>query len=283
MILDRFKTNRTCDKKWQANSHREVGFVFLSYNTTGMPHLPLKGQRALVTGAGLRIGKAVALALADAGADVVVHYLSSETEARDTAARIRRKGRRAWALRADLGDPAQAAALFEEARRKAGPVRVLVNNASVFPSDRVTGLSWEGLSENLRVNAFAPLVLGRALRAQGLAGCIVNVLDCRIQDYDKEHASYHLSKRMLFTLTRMMALEFAPKVRVNAVAPGLILPPRGRSRAWLERLKDTNPLCGLGSPQDVAEAALFLLRSRFVTGQTLYVDGGRHMRGAVYG
>jgi pteridine reductase len=257
--------------------------VFLSYNTTGMPDSPLKGRRALVTGAGLRIGKAVALALADAGADVLVHYLGSEAAARATAALIRRKGRKAWTLRADLGDPAQAAWLFEEARRKAGPVRVLVNSASVFPSNRVTGFSWEDLADSLRVNAFAPLVLCRALAAQGSGGTAVNLLDCRIQDYDREHAAYHLSKRMLFTLTRMMALEFAPKVRVNAVAPGLILPPRGKGRAYLESLRGTNPLGGLGSPRDVAEAVLFLLRSRFVTGQVLYVDGGRHMRGAVYG
>ena len=135
----------------------------------------------------------------------------------------------------------------------------------------------------MRINAWAPFVLGRALARERRGGCIVNLLDSRITDYDAEHAAYHLSKRMLATLTRMMALEFAPRVRVNAVAPGLILPPPGEDDGYLERLKRTNPLERHGEPADVAEAVLFLARSLFVTGQTIFVDGGRHMRGAVYG
>ena len=102
-------------------------------------------------------------------------------------------------------------------------------------------------------------------------------------DYDRAHAAYHLSKRMLFTLTRMMALEFAPQIRVNAVAPGLILPPPGQDASFLERMASTNPLGRHGDASDVADAVLFLTGAGFVTGQVIYVDGGRHMKGAVYG
>ncbi|MFW6158915.1 MAG: SDR family oxidoreductase, partial [Planctomycetota bacterium] len=119
--------------------------------------------------------------------------------------------------------------------------------------------------------------------AQGRDGAIVNFLDTRVVAYDREHVAYHLSKRMLFSLTRMMALEFAPAVRVNAVAPGLILPPPGRDRAYLERLKSSNPLNRVGTLGQVTEAVLFLLGNEFVTGQVVFVDGGQHMNGRTYG
>ena len=246
--------------------------------------LPLAGKTALVTGAAKRLGRAISLGLARAGADLVVHCRASAPEAEALAKEIRGLGRRAWVAEAELSDPAQAESLFARARRAAsGRVDILVNSAAIFPKGRLTELSAEDLAANVGINALAPLILSRALARQKHEGCIVNLLDSRIADYDAEHAAYHLSKRMLFTLTRMMALEFAPQVRVNAVAPGLILPPAGEDDGYLERLKGSNPLQSHGSPQDVAEAVLFLARSAFVTGQVLYVDGGRHMRGAVYG
>ena len=237
---------------------------------------------ALVTGGGRRLGKAIALALARAGLDVVVHCNRSAKDARKTASEIRALGRRAWVLEADLSDPVQAQALFALARRAAGRIDVLVNSASVFKESRLSSFTPEELSEAVALNAMAPLLLTRAFARQKSAGCVVNLLDCRIADYDAKHAAYHLSKRMLFTITRMSAIEFAPRVRVNAVAPGLILPPEGESGAYLERLKHTNPLGTHGSAQDVAEAVLFLVQSPFVTGQVLYVDGGRHMKRTIY-
>jgi len=243
----------------------------------------LKGQTALVTGAAKRLGRALALALADAGADVIVHYRSSRAEAESLAAEIARRGRRAWPLAADLADPQAAGALFAAAAKVAGPVHLLVNNASIFPRGRILDFSHADLLGNLHVHAWSPLVLARDLAAQGLAdGCVINLLDARVVDYDREHAAYHLSKRMLFTLTRMLALELAPAIRVNAVAPGLVLPPTGEDSSYLERLRHTNPLTRHGEAEDVAEAALFLARSRFVTGQVLFVDGGRHLKGGLY-
>jgi hypothetical protein len=126
------------------------------------------------------------------------------------------------------------------------------------------------------------LELCREFAKQVRGGAIVNFLDTRVLDYDREHMSYHLSKRALFTLTRAMALEFAPAIRVNAVAPGLVLPPAGKDQSYLDALVHTNPLQAHGSVEDVAAAVLFLVTSPFVTGQVIYVDGGRHMLGGVY-
>ena len=141
----------------------------------------------------------------------------------------------------------------------------------------------QDLEDNIQVNAISPLLIARSFAEQGCEGAIVNFLDTRITEYDNGHAAYHLSKRMLFTLTRMMALEFAPSIRVNAVAPGLILPPPGEDLSYLQKLAHTNPLNRIGSPESITDAVLFLLRSEFVTGQVIFVDGGYHMKGSVYG
>jgi len=133
------------------------------------------------------------------------------------------------------------------------------------------------------VNALAPLLLSRSFAMGPNAEAIVNFLDTMTFDYDKQHIAYHLSKRMFHALTQMMALEFAPRIRVNAIAPGLVLPPEGKDAAYLERLKNSNPLQRVGSPEGITAAVLFLLRSGFITGQTLFVDGGRHLRASIYG
>lgn len=164
-----------------------------------------------------------------------------------------------------------------------GPVDVLINSASLYTEERMGDLSPESLMTNVNLNALAPFLLSRAFAQQNREGSIVNFLDTRIDDYDENHVSYHLSKRMLFSITRMMAMEFAPKVRVNAVAPGLILPPEGKDDSYLQKLASTNPLNAHGGPADIVSTVLYLLRSPFVTGQVIYVDGGRHMLGGVYG
>jgi hypothetical protein len=243
----------------------------------------LTGRTALVTGAAKRLGAATALELARHGAGVVVHYGRSGAEAEQVAEAARAFGGPAWTVGADLADPAAADALFDRAVQVAGPIDILVNNASIFPRAGLTTLSAAELHANIDVNAVAPLLLSRRFFGQGGPGSIVNFLDARIVDFDSEHAGYHLSKRMLFSLTRMMALEFAPAVRVNAVAPGLILPPEGEDESYLDRLAHTNALRRHGSARDVTDAVLFLIRSEFITGQVIFVDGGRHMKGAMYG
>jgi hypothetical protein len=247
--------------------------------------LPLTGRTALVTGAAKRIGRGVALALAEAGVDVVVHYRSSRGEAEATASLIRRAGRQAWSVQADLGNADQAATLLARAAEAAAaPVDILVNNASTFSADTVMDFTPQTLLASVQLHAMAPLVLARAFAAQKLpAGDIVNFLDSRMEDYDRRHASYHLGKRMLWTITRMLATELAPAIKVNAVAPGLILPPKGKDEQYLADLAHTNPLNRVGSVAGIAAAVRMLVESDFITGQVIYVDGGRHIRGNFYG
>lgn len=237
---------------------------------------------ALITGAARRLGRALALALAEQGSDVVVHYHHSADEAAGLVRAIQDLGVRAWRIRADLRDRGQVEGLFDQAVREAGPIDVLVNNASVWPEETVWDVSEASLQAAMQIHVAAPLVLSRRLARQGRPGHIINILDTRVTSYDKGHAAYHLSKRALLTLTRMLALELAPAVAVNAIAPGLILPPEGQDETYLQRLAHTNPMNRHGHARDIAEALLFLLRSRFITGQVIYVDGGFHMKGHLY-
>lgn len=244
--------------------------------------IDLRGQTALVTGGAKRLGAALARALARRGVHVVIHYRSSSREAEDLVAELSRMGVKAWTVAGDLGNLDACEPVFEKAVHQAGPIDILVNNASIFPDSRLDDFTASQLFENVQVNAMAPTLLCRLFAGQERPGTIVNFLDTRILDYDRRHVAYHLSKRMLHALTKMMAIEYAPGIRVNAVAPGLVLPPPGQDESYLERLAHTNPLQRHGSADDVAEAAVFLVASDFVTGQVLYVDGGRHLKGRMY-
>jgi len=243
----------------------------------------LTGKTALVTGAAQRIGRAIATAMAGAGANVVIHYNSSGEEAERLATDLAGRGINVWTIQADLSKPTEAAALIGRTLSLTNSLDLLVNNASTFPESALTNFTSVELHDSIDMNALGPFAIARSFHQLGCTGAVVNLLDCMIADYDRKHVAYHLSKRMLFSLTRMMAVEFAPAVRVNAVAPGLTLPPVGKDESYLAGLASSNLLNAVGSVEDVAEAVLFLLRSTFVTGQVIYVDGGRNLRGAMYG
>jgi hypothetical protein len=170
--------------------------------------------------------------------------------------------------------------LIERAREIAGSVDILINNASIFPAEPLDTLTWSELSANVEVNAWVPLTLSRRFAAQLRArGSIINLHDTHLAGFDFEHSGYILSKHMLATLTRMLALELAPNITVNAVAPGLILPPPGADESYLTAHAHRLPLQRHGGPRDIAEAIVYLVRSDFITGQVIYVDGGRHLLG----
>lgn len=241
----------------------------------------------LITGAANRIGRALALRAAGDGANVIIHYNSSQGPADELAAAINHSGKKAYIIQADLASQSDVAALIPRVIELAGPIDVLINSASIFESSKVTDFTIEDLHRDIMINSFAPLVLSRAFAKANTAKksprpVIINMLDTRITDYDREHAAYHLSKRMLYTLTRMTAFEFAPGIRVNAVAPGLILPPKDHDQAYLEQLRTTNPLHEIGDVDQVAAAVQFLVNTEFVTGQVIFIDGGRHLKGNVY-
>ncbi len=242
----------------------------------------MEGKTALVTGAGRRLGRDIALSLAREGVDVGIHYHQSGKEAAALTGKIRDLGRRASGFEADLSDPQSAGGLFDRAVADLGGIDILINNASVFPESGLEDVTARMIQENVQINAVAPLALAQAFAGQERPGVIINLLDCRVVDYDAKHVAYHLSKRMLYSLTRMMAIEYAPRIRVGGVAPGLILPPPGEDEGYLERLAHTNPLLAHGCAGDVSSAVLFLVRSPFVTGQVIFVDGGRHLKGRVY-
>ena len=237
----------------------------------------LSGQTALVTGAAVRLGRACARALAARGAGVIIHYRTSAEEALRLADEIVSGGGRAWTLQADLTKEEEAAALVPRAIQRAGGLSILVNSAAIFPSDTVENMTLDAMVACLRVNAWAPLLLSRSFAEHAGRGKIVNFLDTRVAGYDWRHVSYIVSKHVLELLTRMCALQFAPEIAVNAVAPGLILPPPGEDHSYLDALVGTVPLRKHGRAEDVAEAVAFLATSEFLTGQVIYVDGGRHL------
>jgi NAD(P)-dependent dehydrogenase (short-subunit alcohol dehydrogenase family) len=245
--------------------------------------ISLSGKTALVTGAGKRLGRAIALTLAERGANVVLHCRLSVAEAGRVAGAIRAMGRFAWVIQADLSRSEDAEAMIDRAAHEAGSLDFLINSASAFPEGRLVDMTPDEFHSILDVNAFSPFAAARRFAGLGGEGAVVNLLDARVTDYDREHAAYHVAKRVLRDFTRMMAVEFAPSVRVNAVAPGLILPPDGKDESYLDGLAGTNALRRHGCAEDVAEAVAFLLQSDFVTGQVLYVDGGRNLRGNMYG
>ena len=238
----------------------------------------LEGKTALVTGGAHRIGRAIVLAMATHGANVVIHYNSSAADAESTAADARAQGVDAWTICADLSDARQAEGLVPAAHDFKGGIDILINNAAVFPRSTLESLTPESLGETVAVNAIAPLIITRAFARLAGEGTVVNILDSRIRRTDTGHVSYQLSKNMLASLTRLMALEYAPHIRVNGVAPGLIMPPPGQDGSYLRERLSKNILHRSGTVEDVADAVLFLVTGKFITGETVFVDGGENIR-----
>jgi pteridine reductase len=238
----------------------------------------LKGKTALVTGAGKRIGYAIATALADEGVNLVLHYNQSAKEAQKLAAELKLRKVNTWLIQSDFDKPAEVESLISRLIELSGTLDFLINSASIFKNNTIENVDYQSLVQHIQVNAWTPFVLSRTFARKIKTGKIINLLDTRIQSYDFNHIAYILSKNMLATLTRMMALEFAPRITVNSIAPGLILPPPGQDQSYLDKLIDTVPLKKHGDPQDIAAAVVYLLQNEFITGQIIYVDGGRHLR-----
>ncbi len=239
--------------------------------------MKLAGQTALVTGGAKRIGRAICQALADAGCDVVVHYGTSEAEADKTVEDLRGRGVKAWAVRANLLETDEAEGLVGTASAAAGrPITLLVNNASAFPQQPWKTATYGDVDHMMRIHAWAPFAAMRALAAQG-GQAVVNLLDTRITADDPIHAPYLLSKQALWHLTKDAARTFAP-MRVNGVAPGPILTPTdGSGDTDMQAAIDATVLGRMGTPQEIAHAVRFLLEADYVTGDVVFVDGGRHL------
>jgi len=237
----------------------------------------LGGKRALVTGGVQRVGQAIALALGRAGMRVAVHYRSSRAGAEATASAIRAAGGDAVLLQADLDDRHQARRLADDALTALGGLDLFVASAASFERIPFDAIDDDAFDRSLRLNLASPFALAHrltpALRAS--RGSMVFITDTSATAPFKNHLPYVVSKGAVRQLVRTLALELAPEVRVNAVAPGTVLPPETMDRAVLDRLLRQIPLGRHGDAADVAQAVVYLAQARFVTGQELVVDGGR--------
>jgi NAD(P)-dependent dehydrogenase (short-subunit alcohol dehydrogenase family) len=250
----------------------------MTSHNTGQSVSKLKGKTALITGASKRIGRALAIALAEEGVNIVAHDRKSlERETIKVCGEVTDCGARSWNISADLEKPEEYETLVARSIRAAGSLDILVNNASIFLPSTIMDVGFGDVTRHMHINAWTPFVLSREFARLVRSGKIINLLDTNISGHDRTHVAYIVSKQMLASLTKICALEFAPGITVNGVAPGLILPPNGKDETYLENLSKTVPLKRHGAPEDVSEAALYLLKSDFVTGQVVYVDGGRHL------
>ncbi len=247
--------------------------------TGASPAPPVPGA-ALVTGGGRRIGRALALALAEDGFAVAVHYHRSRAAAEAVVEAICGKGGRAVALGADLADEEAVRTLLPQAERALGPVGCLVNNAGVFGDDTVETVSRESWDRHLAVNLRAPFVLiqdfATRLPAES-GGVVVNMLDQRVWSLTPYFVSYTLSKAGLWTLTRTMALALAPRIRVNGIGPGPTMPSPRQSPEQFTRQCALMPLGRGTGPQEIAAALRFILSAAALTGQMIALDGGQHL------
>lgn len=240
-------------------------------------------RRALVTGGAKRLGRAIAVALADAGFDVAIHYAASATDAEATAGEIRARGRRAATLRADLAREAEMADLVPAAAAAlGGPLGVLVNNASVFERDSWHDATREGWDAHLEPNLRAPFVLtqafARALPATS-EGVVINMIDQRVWALTPHFVTYTVSKAGLWALTQSLALALAPRIRVNGIGPGPALPSTRRQTAEQFARQSASVPLGRGTgPEEVARAVLAILALPAMTGQMIALDGGQHLQ-----
>ncbi|MBN9563246.1 MAG: SDR family oxidoreductase [Alphaproteobacteria bacterium] len=238
-------------------------------------------RAALVTGGAKRLGRAIALALADAGFDVAVHCRASTADAERTCEDVRRRGRRTCLLVADLADEPAVASLVPEATGALGPLGVLVNNASAFERDEWDSVTRESWDAHLGPNLRAPFVLMQGF-AQALPasaeGVVVNMLDQRVWSITPHFVSYTVAKAGLWALTQSMALALAPRIRVNGIGPGPALPSARQTAEQFARQSASVPLGHGTAPDEVARALLAILALPAMTGQMVALDGGQHLQ-----
>jgi NAD(P)-dependent dehydrogenase (short-subunit alcohol dehydrogenase family) len=235
---------------------------------------------ALVTGGAQRIGRAITERLAAAGYAVAIHYNSSREAAEALAATLRARGGHAAPVRADLTDPDAAAALLPAAQAALGPIGLVVNNVGVFESDSLMTLDRAGLHRQFSANVLAPSLIVQAFARQlpaAARGSVVNIVDHRVWKLTPQHYSYTLSKAALWAATQTMAQALAPRIRVNAVGPGPVLPNPADGPDGLLREVAGVPLLRQVSPADIAEAVAYLAAAASVTGQMIAVDAGQHI------
>lgn len=252
--------------------------------------LTQKQKAVLVTGAAKRLGREIALQFARQGWDVAVHYGRSEQDAKETVREIEMMGVKAQAFQADLADEAAVKRLFTAVTQQFTNLHCLVNSASIFEYDRAnsnTPLTAKSLQEHMQVNLTAPILLSQLMfeyqkNNSNKAGAenlpsVIQLLDQKLINLNPDYFSYTLSKAALATSVEVLALDFAPHIRVLGLAPGISLPSGDQTNDGFEKAHQMTPLGKSSTPEDVAKAAVFLAQANAITGTTLYVDGGQHL------
>ncbi|MEK9719908.1 MAG: SDR family oxidoreductase [Quisquiliibacterium sp.] len=237
-------------------------------------------RAVLVTGAGRRLGAAIALGFAQQGWDVAVHFNQSHQDAEKTVAQITALGRKAVAVQADLASQTQVQTMFDKAWETLGGITCLVNNASRFEFDSPRSFAYQALAEHLGPNLAAPLLLSRLLHqrlADDSDGVVINLLDQKLDNLNPDFFSYTLTKSALQAATKMMAMAFAPRLRVVAVSPGITLVSGDQTHEEFKRAHRMTPLGRSSLPEDIVQAVLYLASARAITGVNLVVDGGQHL------
>ena len=243
--------------------------------------MELKGKTALVTGGGIRLGRAIVLALANEGCHVAIHYNSSTKEAIEVKEKCLELGVRAEIFQFDLSDFSKVHQLMTEINDKLGNVDILINSAGNYKKGSGLKTGLDSLQSSFNVNLFAPWWLTKAFVKQlpsGQNGKIVNICDAGIFRTASDHFAYRLTKKALFEMTRMFALELAPNITVNAVAPGIMMPLAGYEHIDMDQVAERKiPLNRIGSPEIIADNVLHLLHQDFMTGSIIKVDGGENI------
>jgi NAD(P)-dependent dehydrogenase (short-subunit alcohol dehydrogenase family) len=237
-------------------------------------------RNVLVTGGARRIGRAIALGLARDGWGVAIHCRESREEAADLAQEIAAGGGRAVVCAADLADAKALAPLIENASLALGGLTALVNNASLFEADEIDTLTPESWSAHLDINLRAPIFLAQAFAKQlpkGETGAIINLIDQRVLKPNPLFFSYSVSKSALWWVTRTMAQALAPRIRVNAIGPGPVLPTARMDEAVFEKQRGLTPLGRGPAPEEIFAAARFILAQSAMTGAMIVLDGGQHL------
>jgi len=234
----------------------------------------------LITGAAKRLGKVLAEFFASKNWEVIIHYNNSDNAAKELSLSLQKKyyGREFSIVKADLSDPEQASALLINQLHIKRP-DLLINCASIFESSNIGETNYKLLRRHMKVNFEAPFMLMHEFYNCYGKGNIINILDARIISNSWSHAAYSLSKKSLTELTRMAAFEWAPNIRVNAVAPGPVLPPPGKDKSYLERVAADTPLKKSVDLNSFLESVWFLVTNSAITGQIIYCDSGAHLKG----
>jgi len=233
-------------------------------------------KAALITGGAERIGRAMSLRLSDLGYDIALQYNKAERQAEQTKEEITRKGLACDIFKADFLVESDVEKLIQSVNRSFD-LKILINNASAFIPSNISDTGTELFMKLLRINFLSAYTLTKRFTKTNQSGLIINMLDTKINKNASKHFDYLMTKKFLKIFTEMSAMDLAPHFRVNAIAPGLILPPKEKEPDYLKKLSRHIPMKSTGTLKQIQDAMVFFVESDFTTGQTIFIDGGEHL------